>query len=108
MNRDGYRDQIVASCGCVSAFQDTFTVHVAQWWLCYACQKFFIYLSPLALYLLPANCMLISYMYMISTSTYLCSKKKTLVSLRKPWNCSRLLINSRVLLCKKINACCII
>ena len=28
--KDGYRDQIVTSCGCVSAFQDTFTVHVAQ------------------------------------------------------------------------------
>ena len=28
--RDGYRDQIVTSCGYVSAFQDTFTVHVAQ------------------------------------------------------------------------------
>ena len=26
--KDGYRDQIVTSCGCVSAFQDTFTVHV--------------------------------------------------------------------------------
>ena len=28
--KDGYRDQFVTSCGSVSAFQDTFTVHVAQ------------------------------------------------------------------------------
>ena len=30
VNKDGYRDQIVTSCGCVSAFQDTFIVHVVQ------------------------------------------------------------------------------
>ena len=29
MYKDGW-DQISTSCGCVSAFQDTFTVHVAQ------------------------------------------------------------------------------
>ena len=30
VNKDGYGDQIVTRCGCVTAFQDTFTVHVAQ------------------------------------------------------------------------------
>ena len=80
LQKDGYRDQIVTSCGCVSAFQDTFTVHVAQKWLCYAHQypslfpvlflyvpfnsKYISFTCLHFFYLRPANFMLIiSYMY---------------------------------------------
>ena len=60
---------------------------------------FSIFLSPLSFYLLPANCMLISYTYMISTRTFCLSVLKN--TSKEGRKLVRLPTYSEALLCKK-------